>query len=115
MTPLAPGALLAQSQPGDTATATLFTATIKTQMNLLVVTNVTGTAATFRLHHDAGGTTFDSTNALYYGKSVAANDSVTVNFADAGIELAAGDSLGIQAGTASALTFSAYGVVAPQR
>lgn len=111
---LAVGGLIAQAAPANTSAATLYT-----QSNLPVlevtaicVCNTTGTAATFRLFHDQDGTTYAANNALYYDKSVPANDSIWIRAESmgAGIFLSEGDSLGIQSGTADALTFSAYGV-----
>lgn len=113
---LALSGLVAQSRPTSTATATLFT-----QANLPVVEvtaicvcNTTGSAATFRLHHDIDGTTYGAQNALYYDKSVPANDSfwIRAESMGAGISLGKGDSIGIQSGTANALTFTMYGASA---
>lgn len=110
---LALSGLVAQASPTSTATATLFT-----QANLPVVEvtaicvcNTTGSAATFRLHHDVNGTTYGTDNALYYDKSVPANDSfwIRAESMGAGISLGKGDSIGVQTGTSNALTFTLYG------
>lgn len=108
---LAAGALLGQARPADTNFATLFLATLGTEITRVVVCNTTGTAATFRLCHDQGGETYDESNALYWDKNVPANDSIEIK-AEAqgsGLQMEGTDGLGIRSGTISALTFTAYG------
>lgn len=85
-------------------------------MTLIVVANTTGASATCRVYHDNTGTTYGVTKALYYDKSVPANDSIVLSFGseNAGIAIKPGGSIGIRSGTAGALTFSAYGVVQQQ-
>jgi len=105
--------LVAQLAPANTSTATLYTQSNlpSLEVSSICVCNTTGTAATFRLHHDVNGTTYAAGNALYYDKSVPANDSIWIKAESmgAGISLGEGDSLGVQSGTANALTFSVYG------
>jgi hypothetical protein len=110
MNTLAPGSLLAQSRPANTTAATAFTATQNTEIVRIVVCNTTGSATTYGLYHDNDGSTYDQTTALRYAKAIAANDvdEITCN-PGAGYSIAKNGTLGVQTGTASALTFSIYG------
>ena len=115
---LAPGSLLAQIRPANTTAATAVTGSVQnTEITRIVICNTTGTAATFRLFHDDDGSTYDQGSALYYDKSIAAND--TFEWANesgmSGIAIAKDGTLGIRSGTADALNFSIYGVTARGR
>ena len=114
----APGNLLAQSRPSDTNAATLYTATIKTEITRIIIANTTGSAATFRLFHDQGGSTYDESNALIYDFSIASGaffDSLQSFNTGNGITLVPTDTLGIRSGTGNALTFNVYGVLSDAR
>lgn len=79
------------------------------------ICNTSGAAATFRLCHDVGGTTYDESNALWWDNNV--NNQIT-DFWDTrgpggGWHLDVGDSFGFRSSVASALTLTLYGV--PQR
>jgi len=114
----APGNLLAQSRLSDTNAATLYTATIKTEITRIIISNTTGSAATFRLFHDQGGSTYDESNALVYDFSIASGaffDSLQSFNTGNGITLVPTDTLGIRSGTGNALTFNVYGVLSDAR
>lgn len=115
-----PGALgerqLAQSRPGNTnATAILTTTNAgSTMVTSMYVCNTTGTTATYRIFHDLDGTTYDQTTALFYDVPVAGNTTEVIDFASRGLALGSrGDALAVRTGTASALTFTAYGYTLP--
>ena len=108
---LAPGSLLGRLAPADTTAATIFTATVRTEITSILICNVTGSAATFRLFHGVATSTYVVGNALYYDVSVPANTTTNLDAeVHAGINLAATDTLGVRTGTADAITFSVYGV-----
>lgn len=112
------GSQLAQSRPGGTTAVTLFAATMRTEATVLVITNTTGTAATYSVYHDDDGTTFDETTALAFGVSLAPNTSAYLlsgNVPGGGVTLRPGGAIGIKTGTASALTFTLYGVTENRR
>jgi len=114
----APGNLLAQSRLADTNAATLYTASIKTEITRIIIANTTGSAATFRLFHDQGGSTYDESNALIYDFSIASGaffDSLQSFNTGNGITLVPTDTLGIRSGTGNALTFNVYGVLSDAR
>lgn len=108
---LARGVLLGQLAPANTTAAALFTANTRTEVTLIVICNTTGSAVAARIHHDEGGSTYAADNAIYYDKSIPANDSVfieaTGNFS--GMVLMSGDTIGVRTATNDALTFTAYG------
>lgn len=110
---LALSGLLAQLTPANTTVQTIFTQSNLpiVEVTAICVCNTTGSAATFRLHHDVNGTTYGTDNALYYNKSVGANDTfwIRAESMGAGISLGKGDSIGVQTGTSNALTFTLYG------
>jgi hypothetical protein len=108
---LARGILLGQLAPANTTAAALVTAAVRTEVTLIVICNTTGSAATARLHHDVGGSTYAANNALLYDFSVPANTTTFIEAASefAGFSLDKDDTLGVRTGTADALTFTAYG------
>lgn len=110
----AAGSLLAQSRPSGTTAATLFTATMPTEITSIVVCNTSAAAATFRICHDDDGTTYDQTTALYYDANINAGETMWLSggFIGGGMHMAKDGTLGIRTNTASALTFSAYGITA---
>lgn len=110
----ASGSQLSQSRPSGTTAVSAFTALMPTEITRVIVCNTTGTAAAMSLYHDDNGSTFDATSALYEGKSVPANDSIEIKAESigAGIMLSRDGQIGIKTGTASALTFTIYGVTA---
>jgi len=113
----AAGFLAGQLRPANTTAATLYTATLKSEVTRILIANTTGSAATFRLFHDDDGTTMDETTALVWDNSVASGAYVDLQaYLDgAGITIAAGGSLGCRSGTGNALTFSVYAVVLDAR
>tara|TARA_Y100001938_G_scaffold56419_1_gene78620 strand:- start:211 stop:567 length:357 start_codon:yes stop_codon:yes gene_type:complete len=114
----APSSLLGQARPSDTNNATLYTASLKTEIGRIIIANTSGSAATFRLFHDQGGSTYDESNALAFDVSIATgaiNDALQSFQMGNGITLAPTDTLGIRSSVANALTFTIYGVVSDAR
>ena len=108
----ASGSQLAQSRPAGTTAVNAFTATLLTEITRIVVCNTTGTAAAMSIYHDDDGSTFDATSALYESTSIAANESVEIKAESigGGLMVAADGQIGVKTGTASALTFTIYGI-----
>lgn len=109
---LASGSQLGQLRPGDTNNASIYTATLRTEITRVVICNTTGTAADARLFHDDDGSTFDQTTALLFDKAIPANDVVEVlaGSEGSGIHVAVGGQIGVRTATLDALTFTLYGV-----
>lgn len=105
----AQGRLLAQQALTRTADISdvLYTAAtgVETIIKQIYICN-RGSLCTFRLHHDEGGTTYDTANALYYDKTVTANETLVLSDEFFMLE---GDSIGISSDPADNLTFSLYG------
>ena len=72
--------VLGQLDPSATTTTTLYTVPDKTMTTIssVVAANRTGSAITFRLSVHVDGAGADDKQYLYYDKSVAANDSLTI-------------------------------------
>ena len=72
--------VLGQLDPSATTVTVLYTVPDKTMTTVssIVAANRTGSAITFRLSVHAGGASADDKQYLYYDKSVAANDSLTI-------------------------------------
>ena len=98
--------------PSVTTVASVYTAPILTEVTLIVICNTTGSAAAFDLHHADDGGAAATSNAIYYGKSVGANDSLFIKAenANAGLMLKKDAVLHFRSGTADALTISVYGI-----
>ena len=99
--------ILGQARPLDTNNADLITvgASKYHVLSTLTVCNTTATAATFRAFATTGAAGAEG-NAIAYDVSVAANDSL---FLTLGVTMDASDKLIVRSGTASALTFTAFG------
>lgn len=108
---LATGEQLAQRRDNDTTAHSAFTATLRTEVTRIVVCNTTGTAATASVFHDDDGAVFDQTTALRYAQSVPANTSIEIltGGPGGGITVKPSGQIGVQSGTANALTFTIYG------
>ena len=72
--------VLGQVDPSPTTTTPLYTVPDKTMTTIssVVAANRTGSAITFRLSVHVDGAGADDKQYLYYDKSVAANDSLTI-------------------------------------
>lgn len=101
---------LAQSRPSGTGAVTLLSPIDKNKYIVysVLVANTTGGAVNVSLFHDNDGTTYDQTTALLYGKSIAANDYLFLEFRE-GLPLESAAALGCQTSSASALNFTVYG------
>lgn len=110
----AQGSRLFWNRPADTAEHTAFTATLQTEVTKLFVTNNTGGALTFRLWHVPAGGSAGLDNALFYDKSVAANDTYIFggDTPNGGIHMDEGDFLVVRSSSGNGLGFNGYGVTA---
>jgi hypothetical protein len=99
---------LGQAAPSTTANTDIYTVAAGRMavISSIVIANVTGTAATYRVFQRVAGATAAASNAIAYDISVPAN---TTNTIEVKICLAATDVLTVQSGTGSALTFTVNG------
>jgi hypothetical protein len=72
--------VLGQLDPAATTVTVLYTVPDMTQTTVssIVAANRTGSAITFRLSVHVGGASADDKQFIYYDKSVAANDSLSI-------------------------------------
>jgi hypothetical protein len=100
--------VLGQAAPANTSNANLYTVPASTSaiVSTLVIANTTATAATADVFVRIGGAAAATSNAILYDASVPANSTATFTL---GMTLATTDIITIQTGTASALTFTAFG------
>jgi len=103
---------LAQSRPSGTSAVTLYTATMRTEITSLIVANTSNASAHYSVYHDDDGTSYAQGTALVYEASLNANTSTVLYAGNSpgGITVQAGGSIGVKSGTASAITYSIYGV-----
>lgn len=101
---------LGQLRPANTTAASLYSpaASTTTIVYTVAVCNTSGASAKYRIFHDDNGTTYDETTALFWDIAIAADTTDVVE-----IKISMDDSTGnlaVRTDTASALTFTAYGV-----
>ena len=100
--------VLGQAAPADTNNADLYTvpdATVTT-VSSIVACNITGNTPNFRIAVRPSGATVANEHYIYYGKSVAANDTT---FIIVGITLSENDVVTIYASSGD-MSFSIFGV-----
>lgn len=102
---------LAQSRPANTTAASIYSPTGETAIiKSIVICNVTGTAAAFRIFLDDDGTTYDQTTALFYDANINGNETVEVDTYWP-MNNSSGN-LAVRTDTADALTFTVFGAEA---
>jgi glucose-6-phosphate dehydrogenase assembly protein OpcA len=99
--------VLGQANPAATTATTLYTvpSAKSAVVSTLVVANLAGTAATYRIAVRVAGATLANSQYIAYDVTVGANDSSTLTL---GITLATTDVITVYASTAN-LTFTAFG------
>lgn len=100
--------VLGQAAPANTSNANLYTVPAATSavISTLHIANVTATAATATVYVRIAGATAADSNALFKTLTIPANSLYAFT---EGITLATTDVITVQSGTASALTFHAFG------
>jgi len=100
---------LGQLRPTDMNAATLYTKGQSTvaYLDQLYICNTTASPTTYRVFVDADGSTYDQETALWYDFPLGANTTHT--YALKSYLLAEGSTVGVRAGTGSAITFTLFG------
>ena len=106
---------LAQIRPGDTLAATALQESAPWEVDLILVSNTTGTAAVFSIYHDADGTTYSEATSLFFESPIEANDVAYIELQDGIANVNRLGSIGVKSGTTSAGTFTLYGTLAGDR
>ena len=99
--------VLGQSNPSATTATTLYTVPASTQavVSTIVISNLTSSAATYRIAIRVAGATLANNQYVAYDITVGASDSTALTL---GITLNATDVITVYASTAN-LTFTAFG------
>jgi len=105
------GSQLAQSRISDTTATSLYSPAngLATLITEVWIANNTAGAIAARLFLDDDGTTYDQSTALYYDKSIGANDTLRVSDLKIWMKNTSGNLAGRSA-TGNALTFTVFGV-----
>jgi len=102
------GRQLGQSRPAGVTADSLYSPDdgVVTTVEKLVVVN-TGASALFDVYHDEDGSTYNQSTALYYSRTIVANETLLV---DLGLYMNnPNGNIGVRTSVTSALTFSLYG------
>lgn len=110
--------ILVQRAPVTTSATLLYQPpdSTSTEIRSIFIANTTAGASTFSLYVDKNGVRNGTANALYNSVSVSANSTTLISFsAGAGLFLESSDSsISAKVGTATALTFTLFGLETEQ-
>lgn len=104
---------LAQQRPADIVSHTLYTCPADEVciVDHFNATNVSGLASSFYLFANSSAAVYGKSQALFYDYTLGSNTTLKIN--NFALCMAAGGYIGCQAGDASAINFSMYGVQSP--
>lgn len=107
------GGKLGSSFPATTAAQTVFTALATTEITRIQVCNVTANNAGYSIFHDDAGSTYGTTTALVFNKTLAGKDFDVLEAASqgSGITVKKGGTIGVSTDAASHINFTVYGIV----
>lgn len=106
----AKGYQLAQAKLESATASTIYTASMRTEINHIVVTNVSGADDAFRLFHSEDASGYSAGNSLYWDQLVSANTSFEQSWEiGAGIQVSNSGRIGFQPSSNAAFTISLYG------
>lgn len=102
---------LAQLRPGGTSATLLFSPDTSNPytIDLINICNTSAGPANISIYHDSDGTTYDETTALFFSKTINANETFQIEV-EISHDLQAGG-IAVQTSVANAITFTAYGEV----
>jgi len=103
---------LGQLRPADTTAASLYSpaASVSARLTRMTVCNNTGGAVTCRIFLDDDGSTYDEDSAIYYDKSVPANDTLPVEEIRGVYMNNSAGNLAVRSATGDALNFMVWGI-----
>lgn len=107
------GGKLGSAFPATTTAQTLYTALAATEITRIQICNVTNNNVSYYLYHDDTGTTYGTSTALVFNKSISGHAVEVIEAASqgSGITVAKGGSIGVASSIANHLNFTVYGVV----
>lgn len=106
---------IAQLRPANTSAATLVSEVRPFFVDLIIICNTTSSSAVFSIFHDEDGTTYDESTALMFNATLQGGDMAYVDVPRGIANNKVSGTIGVKSGTASALTFTAYGEVYGER
>lgn len=106
---------LGQLRPSDTSAASILNNALPWEVDLIVICNVSSDTAGASIYHDADGSTYDESTAIFFNASVPANTVVHYEPEEPIANVDANGNLAVKSGTASALTFTVYGRLLGER
>lgn len=104
---------LGQARPVNTTAVSIYSpaSSIEATINGIVICNTTASPVQYSIFHDEDGTTYNETTALVYQLTIDANSINTIPLGQSRIYMRnSSGNLAIKTETASALTFTVYGV-----
>lgn len=113
MNGFAQGELLGRVQPDGTSPVPIFTATMRTEI-MLIVAVVLSDSPDISVYHDDDGVLFDSTTQIFLRPGSAGDGPFIFQAptAGGGIFVRPGGVIAVQTSVAEAVTFSVYGITA---
>lgn len=106
---------LGQSRPSDTNAASILNNERPWAVNLIMVCSSTANDTTFSIYHDADGTTYDESTALYFNAPIRSNDVAYLELPTPITNVDSTGNLAVKSGEASGLTFTVYGEILGER
>lgn len=109
LTRLGVGQQLAQLRPTNTSAASAYSPgdDISTRITSIIVCNVTGSSANYRIFHDEDGSTYTQNTALFYDVALPGNTTDIIEIEMDMIDT--NGNLGVRTSTANSLVFTVYG------
>ena len=102
--------MLAQAMPTTGTAAAGYTNKNHSGITAITVCNNSSAAITYSIYVDQGGSTYATSNAIFYQVSIDAKSTDLLEFAGNGLTLDhPSDTIGVQSSVGSAVTFSIFG------
>lgn len=100
---------LGQARPSSGATpeALVTPSSVTAIAKSIMISNVSGSSATYRIYHDDDGTTYDQSTALFYDVAI---EGGATHILSVYLPIVDGGNLAVESNTGNALTFTAYGL-----
>lgn len=111
--------VLAQSQPSGTSAVSIFTPPQQGpyKIDLILITNISGSAVDVTVYHDPDGTTYDATTCILATTSLASGQTIDFSPGD-GLGIAdyrATGNLAVKVSSGTTAAFTVYGEVERER
>ena len=107
------GRQLGQLRPANTTAASLFSPDENKpyKINVIIIVNTSGSAASATIYHDIDGSTYDETTTILPAKSITASGFYMFQPNEGIGDYNKAGNVGVKSSVADALTFTAYGEI----